>query len=90
MVRNRETTNCMHHPSGARISFVFHEIFANGVRELDPFDQLSDADIRTVLYNAAVRRLSHMCVRGRIRRSCMPLLEVRFLHHTGLVPVPVR
>ena len=44
--------------AGARISFVFHEIFANGVRELDPFDQISDADIRTVLYNAAVRRMS--------------------------------
>ena len=42
------------HP-GARISFVFHEIFANGIRELDPFDQVTDADIRTILYNASVR-----------------------------------
>jgi hypothetical protein len=41
--------------TGARISFVFHEIFANGIRDLDPFDHVSDADIRTILYNASVR-----------------------------------
>lgn len=38
---------------GARISFVFHEIYANGVKALDPFDQIKDADIRTILYNSA-------------------------------------
>ena len=53
---------CDGHGPGARISFVFHEIFANGIRELDPFDQVSDADIRTILYNAAV------CERQRRRR----------------------
>ena len=54
MNSSKGTVDRPHHRSGARISFVFHEIFANGVRELDPFDQLTDADIRTVLYNAAV------------------------------------
>lgn len=38
---------------GARISFVFHEIYSNGVKALDPFDQIKDADIRTILYNSA-------------------------------------
>ncbi|KAM0792327.1 vacuolar protein sorting-associated protein 1 [Microbotryomycetes sp. NB124-2] len=38
---------------GARISFVFHELFANGVKSLDPYDQVKDADIRTILYNSS-------------------------------------
>lgn len=39
---------------GARISFVFHEIFASGINSIDPLDQITDNDIRTVLYNASV------------------------------------
>lgn len=38
---------------GARISFVFHEVFSNGVKAIDPFDQVKDADIRTILYNSS-------------------------------------
>jgi len=38
---------------GARISFVFHELFNNGVRSIDPFDQVKDGDIRTMLYNSS-------------------------------------
>ncbi|KAF9403358.1 vacuolar protein sorting-associated protein 1, partial [Podila epigama] len=38
---------------GARISFVFHELYANGVKALDPFDQVKDVDIRTILYNSS-------------------------------------
>lgn len=38
---------------GARISFVFYEIFQNGVKALDPFDQIKDVDIRTILYNSS-------------------------------------
>ncbi|KAL1923297.1 uncharacterized protein VTP21DRAFT_8277 [Calcarisporiella thermophila] len=38
---------------GARISFVFHEIYANGVKSIDPFDQVKDVDIRTILYNSS-------------------------------------
>jgi vacuolar protein sorting-associated protein 1 len=40
---------------GARISFVFHELFNNGVKGIDPFDQVKDGDIRTIIYNSAVR-----------------------------------
>ncbi|WFD42395.1 dynamin GTPase [Malassezia psittaci] len=38
---------------GARISFVFHELFSNGVKSIDPFDNVKDADIRTILYNSS-------------------------------------
>ncbi|KAL2887860.1 Vacuolar protein sorting-associated protein 1 [Ceratocystis lukuohia] len=38
---------------GARISFVFHELYSNGVKAVDPFDVVKDADIRTILYNSS-------------------------------------
>lgn len=38
---------------GARISFVFHEIFKNGVYSLNPFDKIKDSDIRTIMYNSS-------------------------------------
>ncbi|KAI9334610.1 Dynamin central region-domain-containing protein [Obelidium mucronatum] len=39
---------------GARISFVFHEIFTGAVRSMDPFadNLIKDSDIRTISYNA--------------------------------------
>jgi replication fork clamp-binding protein CrfC len=38
---------------GARISFVFHELYSNGVKAVDPFDMVKDIDIRTILYNSS-------------------------------------
>ncbi|KAH6655309.1 vacuolar dynamin-like GTPase [Truncatella angustata] len=38
---------------GARISFVFHELYSNGVKAVDPFDAVKDVDIRTILYNSS-------------------------------------
>ncbi|KOS19191.1 Vacuolar protein sorting-associated protein 1 [Escovopsis weberi] len=38
---------------GARISFVFHELYTNGVKAVDPFDVVKDVDIRTILYNSS-------------------------------------
>jgi len=38
---------------GARISFVFHELYANGVKAVDPFDQVKDLDIRTIMFNSS-------------------------------------
>ena len=38
---------------GARISFVFHELYSNGVKALDPFDFVKDGDIRTILFNSS-------------------------------------
>jgi vacuolar protein sorting-associated protein 1 len=50
---------------GARISFVFHELFNNGVKSLDPFDQVKDGDIRTILYNTAVSALLFVSLKTR-------------------------
>ena len=38
---------------GARISFVYHELYANGIKAVDPFDQVKDVDIRTILVNSS-------------------------------------
>jgi replication fork clamp-binding protein CrfC len=38
---------------GARISFVFHDLYSNGVKAVDPFDQVKDLDIRTILVNSS-------------------------------------
>ncbi|KAG9048589.1 vacuolar protein sorting-associated protein 1 [Tulasnella sp. UAMH 9824] len=38
---------------GARIGFVFHELFSNAIKSIDPFDQVQDGDIRTILYNSS-------------------------------------
>lgn len=38
---------------GARIAFVFHEIFGHAVRGMDPFDEIKDVDIRTIVYNSS-------------------------------------
>ncbi|KAJ2064339.1 vacuolar protein sorting-associated protein 1 [Coemansia sp. S146] len=38
---------------GARINFVFNEIFCNGVKSIDPLEHVKDTDIRTILYNSS-------------------------------------
>lgn len=38
---------------GARIAFVFHELYKNGIRAIDPFELVKDVDIRTILYNSS-------------------------------------
>ncbi len=51
---------------GARIGFVFHELFNNDIKNIDPLDQVKDADIRTILismlYNSSVSLLSPISV----------------------------
>jgi len=49
---NQELSN-IELSGGARISFVYHELYANGVKAVDPFDHVKDLDIRTVLYNSS-------------------------------------
>ena len=43
---------------GARISYTFHELFAAALEQIDPFDRLSDQDIRTAIRNATGPRPS--------------------------------
>lgn len=38
---------------GARISYVFHEIFTNGINVIEPGDEITDTDVRTILYNCS-------------------------------------
>jgi len=39
---------------GARISYVFHDSFKDAITSMDPFDQIKDVDIRTIMYNSSV------------------------------------
>jgi len=39
---------------GARISFVFHETFANGIQSINGLENVKDTDIRTIMYNSSV------------------------------------
>ncbi|KFY11460.1 hypothetical protein V491_07193 [Pseudogymnoascus sp. VKM F-3775] len=50
---NNTELSSMELSGGARISFVFHELYSNGVKAVDPFDQVKDVDIRTILYNSS-------------------------------------
>ena len=50
---NNQELSSIELSGGARISFVFHELYANGVKAVDPFDQVKDIDIRTILYNSS-------------------------------------
>ncbi len=50
---NNQELSSIELSGGARISFVFHELYANGVKAMDPFDQVKDMDIRTLLYNSS-------------------------------------
>ena len=50
---NNQELSSIELSGGARISFVFHELYANGIKAVDPFDQVKDIDIRTILYNSS-------------------------------------
>lgn len=50
---NSHDLSSMELSGGARISFVFHELYSNGIKAVDPFDQVKDIDIRTILYNSS-------------------------------------
>jgi dynamin 1-like protein len=39
---------------GARISFIFHNLFDTRLKKISPFDMLTDLDIRTAIRNATV------------------------------------
>ena len=78
---------------GARISYVFHETFKNGVDSLDPFDQIKDSDIRTIMYNSSGSAPSlfvgteafEVLVKQQIRRFEEPSLRLVTLVFDELV-----
>ena len=80
---------------GARISFVFHELFNNGVKSIDPFDQVKDGDIRTILYNSSGSTPSlfvgttafEVIVKQQIRRLEEPALRCCTLVYDELIRI---
>ncbi|KAL4782813.1 vacuolar ATP synthase catalytic subunit A [Aspergillus varians] len=50
---NNQELSSIELSGGARISFVFHELYSNGIKAVDPFDQVKDVDIRTILFNSS-------------------------------------
>ncbi|KAJ7674039.1 Dynamin central region-domain-containing protein [Mycena polygramma] len=38
---------------GARIAYVFHELYNTGIKNIDPLDHIKDADIRTIQYGTS-------------------------------------
>ena len=80
---------------GARISFVFHELYSNGVKAVDPFDVVRDADIRTILYNSSGSSPSlfvgtaafELIVKQQIKRLEDPSLKCVSLVYDELVRI---
>ncbi|RPD59190.1 hypothetical protein L226DRAFT_510350 [Lentinus tigrinus ALCF2SS1-7] len=80
---------------GARISFVFHELFNNGIKTIDPFDQVKDGDIRTILYNSSGSTPSlfvgtqafEIIVKQQIRRLEEPSLKCCQLIYDELIRI---
>ncbi|KAF2483244.1 Dynamin central region-domain-containing protein [Neohortaea acidophila] len=80
---------------GARISFVYHELYSNGVKAVDPFDQVKDIDIRTILYNSSgsspalfVGTLAfELIVKQQIKRLEEPSLKCAQLVYDELVRI---
>ncbi|KAG0646610.1 Vacuolar sorting-associated 1 [Hyphodiscus hymeniophilus] len=80
---------------GARISFVFHELYSNGVKAVDPFDQVKDIDIRTILYNSSGSSPSlfvgttafELIVKQQIKRLEEPSLKCVSLVYDELVRI---
>ncbi|KAI0637427.1 Dynamin central region-domain-containing protein [Trametes polyzona] len=80
---------------GARISFVFHELFNNGIKTIDPFDQVKDGDIRTILYNSSGSTPSlfvgtqafEIIVKQQIRRLEEPSLKCCQLVYDELIRI---
>ena len=68
---------------GARIAFIFNEIFGRSLRHMNPFDGLEDEDIRTAIANSNGPRPSlfvseisfDLLVRRQIARLEQPGLQ---------------
>ena len=80
---------------GARISFVFHELYSNGVKAVDPFENVKDVDIRTLLVNSSGSSPAlfvgtgafEVIVKSQIRRLEDPSLKCVSLVYDELVRI---
>ncbi|THX15058.1 vacuolar sorting protein 1 [Aureobasidium pullulans] len=92
---NNQELSSIELSGGARISFVFHELYANGVKAVDPFDQVKDIDIRTILYNSSGSSPAlfvgttafELIVKQQIKRLEDPSLKCVSLVHDELVRI---
>lgn len=41
---------------GSRISFIFYDVFNKALNDVDPFDALTDDDLKTAIRNASSLR----------------------------------
>ncbi len=68
---------------GARISYIFHDVFSKRLDNINPFDELTDQDIRTAIRNATGPRPSlfipeisfELLVKRQIERLQQPSLQ---------------
>eukprot|EP00823_Brevimastigomonas_motovehiculus_P005625 TRINITY_DN4181_c0_g1_i1.p1 TRINITY_DN4181_c0_g1~~TRINITY_DN4181_c0_g1_i1.p1 ORF type:complete len:427 (-),score=113.72 TRINITY_DN4181_c0_g1_i1:307-1587(-) len=68
---------------GARISYIFHDVFSRRLDNINPFDELTDQDIRTAIRNATGPRPSlfipevsfEILVKRQIERLQPPSLQ---------------
>lgn len=80
---------------GARISFVYHEIFANAINSMDAFDNVKEADIRTLLYNASgsapalfvATAAFEVLIKQQVKRLEEPSLKCVQMVHDELVRI---
>ncbi|KKY28426.1 putative vacuolar dynamin-like gtpase [Phaeomoniella chlamydospora] len=92
---NNQELSSIELSGGARISFVFHELYSNGVKAIDPFDQVKDIDIRTILYNSSGSSPAlfvgttafELIVKQQIRRLEDPSLKCASLVYDELVRI---
>jgi vacuolar protein sorting-associated protein 1 len=80
---------------GARISFVFHELYSNGIKAIDPFDVVKEGEIRTILYNSSGSspalfvgtQAFELIVKQQIKRLEDPSIKCVSLVHDELVRI---
>eukprot|EP00831_Metopus_contortus_P025380 TRINITY_DN2188_c0_g1_i4.p1 TRINITY_DN2188_c0_g1~~TRINITY_DN2188_c0_g1_i4.p1 ORF type:complete len:284 (-),score=54.78 TRINITY_DN2188_c0_g1_i4:70-921(-) len=82
---------------GSRIQVAFNEIYINTINEFTPFDNLSDTDIRTAIYNAKGLRPSlfipeaafESLIKIQIKRLLQPSLACASQIHDELKNVAI-
>lgn len=92
---NNQELSSLELSGGARISFVFHELYSNGIKAVDPFDMVKDVDIRTILYNSSGSAPAlfvgttafELIVKQQIRRLEEPSLKCVSLVYDELVRI---
>ncbi|KAI3518997.1 hypothetical protein L1887_07957 [Cichorium endivia] len=80
---------------GARIHYIFQSIFVSRLEEVDPFERLTDEDIRTAIHNSTGPRSAlfvpevpfQVLVRRQIARLLDPCLQCARLVYNELVKI---